>query len=339
MARSNYQAWEINSNEFSHDWGNVEKLLFFAKYAVLAPSGHNSQPWKLEAQKNRLKVAINQMRHLTADGSGLLSAEPYISIGTFLEVFVLAARGFGYKVDVKLFPKEKEVAELSIREKITPEPRLLTAIVSRVSNRNPFNETPINQKILSKITENRLQSVETTVVTDRVDIDFVAKHTRQATRSIMSKPEYRKELSEWVRTNYTAKFDGMPGFTHGFGNLKSLLLLSKVAVRHALKHGPGAEKSAELIRKSAALVIVRCVDNKKESFVNSGRLFSQLCVLAYDSGIAASALGASVLDAHSRENVKQHFKFKDRPLYIIRLGKATTHAPHSPRWPLEKVLT
>ena len=115
-------------------------------------------------------------------------------------------------------------------------------------------------------------------------------------------------------------------------------MISKAAVRNGPKNGPQAKKSAELIIKSGALVIVRCTDDKKESFVNAGRLYSQICILSNDSGLATSGLGASVLDADTRKKVTQHFNIQDRPIYIIRMGKATTAARHSPRWPVEKIL-
>jgi len=337
MVKSNYKAWHIRRDDFSDSWSEADKLRFFARYAILAPSGHNTQPWKLTTHKNSLTVSINKSHFLSADGSGLLSVEPYISIGTFLEVFSLAARGFGYAITVRLFSKEDQIAEISIKSKSAPEPHLLDAITARVSNRNPFQETPISQKSLGAITANNLSGVATTLVTGKHDMDFIAEQTENAVEAIMGNPHYRKELSKWVRINPTRKHDGMPGFTHGFGHLQSLV--SRAAVRHLPKHGPQAKKSGALIRKSGALVIVCCTDNKKESFVNAGRLYSQICVLAQDSGLATSALGASVIHADTREEVKQYFKIKVRPIYILRLGQATTAARHSPRWPLEKVLS
>jgi len=336
MLKKNYRAWQINPNDFSEKLSDTEKLKFFARYAILAPSGHNTQPWKLKIRNESVTVSINKEHYLSEDGSGLLSVEPFISIGTLLEIFVLAARGFGYALSIHLFPHEGQIATIRIKGKVAAKPYLLNAIVTRASNRNPFQASSISQKSLDSIVATRLTRVKTTLITDKNDICFIAEQTEIAVKSIMRKPPYRIELSKWVRTNFTRSYDGMPGFTHGFGDFMSLL--SKLAVRHALKYGPQAKKSKDLINKSGALIIVRCINDKKESFIDAGRLFSQICVLANNSGLAASALGASVIDPDTRKKVKQHFNIKDRPIYILRLGKPTIIAPHSPRWPLEKIL-
>lgn len=337
MNKKNYQAWQVDPGKFSKDWDDATKLAFFARYAILAPSGHNSQPWVLTRAKNSLHLSTHPSRHLSADGSGLLSAEPFISLGTFIEVFCLAAEGFGYSVDVDILPDRIHIATLSIKGKTTAKPQLLSAIVSRVSNRNGFQKTPIEPEILSKITQQSFKDLTVATITDRQGIEFIAEATKIGIASIMSKKVYREELSKWVRINQTRSFDGMPGFTHGFGDTKSLI--SRIAVRHAPKHGPEVEKSAKLIRESGGLVIVSCDTESPEGFINAGRVFSRICVLAYDSGLAASALGASVLDNTSRKSVKEHFKIDGRPLYLIRLGKPTVNSPKSPRWPIDKVLS
>lgn len=337
MVKSNYKAWDVQADTFSEDWTDEQKLIFFARYAILAPSGHNTQPWELKLHNDKLLISINKSHHLSIDGSGLLSVEPYISIGTFLEVFNLAALGFGYKAIINTSPSAAIVATISIGGRASARPELLRAIVTRRSNRNAYEETPLSPSELETISRCELPGIKATIVSKRTDIDFVAEQTEIAVESTMSNPLYRKELSDWVRTNHTRKYDGMPGFTHGFGNLQSLV--SKTAVRHAPDQGPGARKSKKLAEKSGALIIVRCTDDNKNSFINAGRLYSQICVLANSIGYATSGLGASVLDGSTRELVKKHFDIKDRPVYIIRVGKATSVALHSPRWPLEKILT
>jgi hypothetical protein len=127
----------------------------------------------------------------------------------------------------------------------------------------------------------------------------------------------------------------MPGFTHGFGNIKSLA--SKIAVKKGAKLGPQAKHSKELILASGALVIVSCTENNNNSFVNAGRIFSKICVLAAENGLASSALGAAALDPATRERVKKYFKINGRPVFFIRLGKQKTPARHAPRYPLEYI--
>lgn len=335
--KNNYAAWNVRAKDFRDDWTNAEKLAFFARYAILAPSGHNTQPWKLKVAKDSLHLLLNKEHYLSIDGSGLVSVEPFVSLGTFLEAFCLAARGFGYTVDAHTFPAKHIAATLTLGKPVAPEPELLDAIVHRVSNRNHFDTRAVDSAKLQALTEFAFSAVNTTVVTSREDIDFIAGETEVAITAIMNNPVYRQELSRWVRTNQTRKFDGMPGFTHGFGHVKSLL--AKTAIKHAPAGGPQARKSGDLIRNSSALVIVRCSEDSKSAFLNAGRMYSRISILAQRDGLATSALGASVLDPQTRSNVKKHFGINDRPVFILRIGKAKTSSRHAPRWPLEKLLS
>lgn len=336
MVKKNYTAWEIDNKGFSPNLSDDEKLRFFARYAILAPSGHNTQPWKLKIDGGLLEVSVNRDHFLSIDGSGLLSSEPLVSIGAFLETLALAARGFGYSLDVKFVNKGDLVAKVTLAEKTKAEPELLEAISARVSNRYAFVPVSVKPAELKKIISQDYNGVSICAVASDLDIEFVASQTETAMAAIMSNPEYRLELSHWVRNNQTKRFDGMPGFTHGFGNIQSLV--SKAAIKHAPSQGPGPRKSAELIRHSGALVIVCCKQDSNEAFLNAGRQYASICVEAEKIGLASSALGAAALDPVTREALKKHFKFSERPVFILRLGKATRPAGHAPRWPLEKVL-
>ena len=47
---------EISAEQFPTSAGADEKILFLLKYAVLAPSNHNSQPWLFRLQGHELDV-------------------------------------------------------------------------------------------------------------------------------------------------------------------------------------------------------------------------------------------------------------------------------------------
>ena len=44
--KENYRAWEIKEGDFPRGGSMREKLEFLVRYAILAPSSHNAQPWK-----------------------------------------------------------------------------------------------------------------------------------------------------------------------------------------------------------------------------------------------------------------------------------------------------
>lgn len=333
----NYSAWSIDPELFPRSGNDIAKLEFFCKYAILAPSGHNSQPWKLESKENTIILSINRDHYLSEDGSGLLSIEPYVSLGCFIETLTLAAEGFGYILSVKHNDNTDFIANITILNETKSKPELLKAISSRFSNRKKFSTNTIELDKQKFIDSQKLPGISSKIVTKKSDLRIIAQLTQKAISTLMSQSAYRVELSKWVRNNKTRKYDGMPGFTHGHSTFLSFL--AKKAILKGKKLGPQAEKSKLLIESSGALMIVSCDDDSIDSFISSGRKYASSCIYAELCDISSSALGASLLDPKTRDVMKQNFNLKGRPLFILRFGYGNSKATKSPRWPLEKVMS
>lgn len=59
-------SWNVSEEEFPLQGGPEEKLRFLLNYAVLAPSGHNTQPWlfRLNPEDRVSACEGSQARHL-----------------------------------------------------------------------------------------------------------------------------------------------------------------------------------------------------------------------------------------------------------------------------------
>jgi len=335
MVKANYSAWHINPKDFSNGWTDIEKLQFFARYAILAPSGHNTQPWQFQRRGESLVLGVNPQRELPF--SGALAAEPYVSLGTCSETLRLAALGFGFGVDLYYKLDKKTEVETSVRGRLVPQPDLLKAITERTSNRSLYKDKALPPELLKDIVKNEFNDLHVWRTRDKQSVDFLARQTKAATETIMSNAEFRAELSKWVRNNVTKQYDGMPAFTQGMPTPPSLI------ARHIIKHvniAKGQAKTDAKRLKHSAEVILICVKRSgPKAYLDAGRLFARICVLAQSHGIASSGVGAAVIDPQAKQNVAEHFKLTEVPTALIRLGYATKKAKHTPRWPLEKVLT
>ena len=65
MASENYKPWNININDFPSDGTEREKLIFLLNFAILAPSGHNSQPWNFSVSGNSISIFVDEKRSLS----------------------------------------------------------------------------------------------------------------------------------------------------------------------------------------------------------------------------------------------------------------------------------
>lgn len=68
------------------------------RYATLAPSGHNAQPWKFAVQEDTIHILPDYARCLPAVDPQ--NRELWISLGCALENLVLAAQAAGYWADI-----------------------------------------------------------------------------------------------------------------------------------------------------------------------------------------------------------------------------------------------
>lgn len=333
--KKNYSAWHISDDSFSESWSDIQKLRFFAKYALLAPSGHNTQPWFFACHGDSIHLELNENRLLAYSGS--LAAEPHVSLGSCLEVLCLAALGFGYKLSVKYLLETKLIATIKLANKVKPEPKLLSAIKLRVSNRSWFEDRPLPKRLLGQLALSDFSNASSVVLTDKAAIHYLASKTKTATEVIMSEPQFRAELSGWVRNNHTRQHDGMPGFVQGMPTPPSML--AKHIVKHIDISKGQAKKDAGRVLHSAAIILISAHQASPEAFFNVGRLYARACVIAQQAGVATSGVGAAVIDPSIKAQIQQHFKLPHQPTALLRLGYTNKTARHTPRWPASQMIS
>ena len=60
-----YEAWNLSEDKFPREGSYVYKLTFLLKYAILAPSSHNTQPWLFKiVDNNVIEVYADRTRAL-----------------------------------------------------------------------------------------------------------------------------------------------------------------------------------------------------------------------------------------------------------------------------------
>jgi len=57
--RENYAPWGIDVNAFPEKGKLDDQLKFLLGFAILAPSGHNSQPWRFRVEGKKIWICNN----------------------------------------------------------------------------------------------------------------------------------------------------------------------------------------------------------------------------------------------------------------------------------------
>ena len=90
------EPWNVSEDAFPKDGSMRGKLKFFLKYAILAPSSRNTQPWNFKIlNDNTIELYADRSRALpVVDPRG---RELTISCGAALGYLQITIRHFGYK--------------------------------------------------------------------------------------------------------------------------------------------------------------------------------------------------------------------------------------------------
>src|SRR5215471_20060909 len=147
--------WQVVEQNFPENREAAEKLKFLLRYAILAPSSHNTQPWKFAVSRDEIRVRLNLDRWLRA-------ADPdrrdlYISLGCAIENLLVAAEHFGYSHEVEYLPELTDgrlVAAIKLRQDGAPgssRRRLFGSIAERHTNHGEYQTRPISDHDLQQI--------------------------------------------------------------------------------------------------------------------------------------------------------------------------------------------
>lgn len=146
--------WNVSEAEFPAEGSPRQKLVFALKYAALAPTEGNWQPWYFRVTDTHLELMIKKAPALEAvdpDGRELM-----ISCGAALLYLKLALKHFGCLGHVTMFPDLGEPALVArvhygfCRERKSPqEKHLFKAMTGSRAKGSPLGGIPVTETMLT----------------------------------------------------------------------------------------------------------------------------------------------------------------------------------------------
>lgn len=317
-------------------------LIKVAEFAIKAPSGHNTQPWKFKLEDDAITIFPDYQRTLPiADPD---NHELFISLGCTLENLVIAASHFKYytAIEMKMETPFKE----SIHVKLSPgnvknDDTLFKNIEIRQSTRNKYNRAVIPPADIQKLQEASVQDqVVFKLLTDPGQIGPIIDITKRATVLQLSNKEFVKELKSWIRFNKnSAKKTGDGIYSEVIGSPSAPRWLGEFFMNLTFEPKREALKNVNLMENSSGILIFIAEENSKEAWVNLGRSFQRVALTATSLDINHAHLNSACEVMAAREELAEvlGLKTEEQPLLIIRIGYSGKR-PYSFRRPLEEVL-
>jgi len=320
--------WAVDADDYPAAAPIDERARFCLRYAILAPSSHNSQPWRFRVDGGTIHVAADESRWLRAADPD--RRELFVSLGCAVENLVVAAEGFGLDAAVT-YPADDtdRVATVTLEgDGDAPAERsaLFGALTTRRTSHDPFDGEP-----LGAATRDRLAAAgDADAVTVRfVDGDAkraVGELQAEADRLQMDDPEYRAELGRWI----------------GLGALGQSWLLARVGqavVTHLDLGDREAAKNSQLIESAPVVAVLTTDADDPTARVETGRAFERMALRASAEGVAVHPMSQILEHPDCRARLAATLDLGGaKPQHLFRLGDAAESADHTPRWPVEAVL-
>lgn len=322
-----------NEYEFPRHGTLAEKLKFLVTYAVLAPSIHNTQPWKFTVRTDEIRVLADLTRHLKVSDPD--ARELYVSVGCAIENLLVAAAYFGLSAKVTYFPDAKDeswVATISFAENggtaSLAEQELFHSISLRHTNRQTYANKPLNgndlQRLRSAIREAGVafQVTDDNAVKEQIDALVVSADISQ-----FADPAYRDELNHWVSQGE-------------FGYRWLIARIGQLATTYLASHHKPVKPDADVVLNAPLIALISTITNDRLAQIKAGQVFERIALHATALNLGIQPLSQILQVSELKPELGKLFSGSAAfPQMAFRLGYTDIATWESSRKQLDDVIT
>jgi len=329
-------AWELNEQLFDASAPLEQQLRFALQYAVLAPSNHNTQPWRFIVDDDTVQLCADRTRALPV-------VDPYdrellISCGAALLNLRVALSHFGLAYAITLFPSETDpdiVAHLKVLPDGRRDPdlaRLFGAVTERVTTRAPFADEPVAEALKAKLVDAcDAEGAIASCVDARSTRQSIAELIAEADQIQFADPRFRRELASWIHPRRLG--DGMPAYGTAVGGLLDLAVPLFTSVVRVFDVGAGTPATHQrLVEGSPLIVGIATARDDREAWLATGQALERILLVAASEGLTASYLNQPIEVSTLREPLRVLLRVDATPQLLLRIGRgpSVNHAPRRP---------
>jgi hypothetical protein len=340
MSETPVDGWETAKLAFPKNGAPADKLRFLLRYALLAPSSRNTQPWLFKIIEDTIELYADRRR-----GQPVIDPadrEMVIACGAALMYLRIAIRHFGYADEVDLFPDLWEPdllarVRLGVPRKAALEDKLLfEAIPKRHTNRDLFQDLKVPAWLLNKLQATaREEQTKLQIVTDADQRYPIADLIAEADHMQWADQEYRSELAEWVHPNQSHDRDGLPGYALGMADKESdiaPLLMETFDLSSAV-----AKKDYRQALAAPVLAVLLADSDSPADWLCTGQALAKLLLRASAENVSAAFFNQPIEIPGMRGMLAEILGEKGFPQLMFRLGYGPNVKP-TPRRPVREVL-
>ncbi|GAA1001659.1 Acg family FMN-binding oxidoreductase [Subtercola frigoramans] len=327
--------------------------------AVLAPSGHNMQPWTItldQGDPNVLYLYTDPTRLTPAVDP--LSRQTLVSEGTFLEYLRVSAANLGYSATFGLFPQgEYDEADLAASMSAKPVAKITLAKDSTVStteyaslflsdtNRSPYEDTALTTAQIDTLTglaDNSGASLQ--IFTDQKDVTTFDDFGVQGTLIETQYEAATKESDALFYSTEGAKNTARSGFAvegQGTTGFMKYLLQGLITIIPSINDDAAGAKNAIAmtaagVAHTPAFGMISTPTNTRAEQVQAGILYAEFSLRARTLRLVMQPLSQVLQEYPTMAEPYAAIHAEYAPggqtiQMLVRIGTPTTQYPNTMR--------
>lgn len=307
----------------------MERLV---ELAHMAPSTHNSQPWKFAISGPSVNLFADRSRWLRAADPD--QRELYMSLGCALETLLIAADYEALGVDIAWFPSgsdDTHVCRVTVDEqgprRRDSAPTLLHALPHRHTSHIPFERG-------HPLTASELAHLRAAADGENATIEFVPpglertvlpRLLEEVERELYANDDFRADMGRWAGSG-----------AMGDGWLQAKFAQFKVAHAGAAQL---AHTDAELLASAPAIAILTTAHNRRIDEVMAGQAYARAALIAEQYDLRIQPFSAFTANSNGRATLRQAVRLGNRhPQLLFRVGHGAAATARVPRRALKDIL-
>jgi hypothetical protein len=301
-----------------------------ADQALLAPSVHNTQPWRIELHDERLDLRADRSRQLhTLDPLG---RELVISAGAALMNARVGLATAGWATRCDRFPRPDDPDLLAWLWPVTGTPDstlalLASAVGRRRTNRRRYQPDRVPDDVLRRLTAlAERDGVILVAVAGEAHRRLLARLTQQADREQNADPAYRAELRRWT-TRAPETRDGVPpsAVPRVEGDRPD-----ELPVRDFDTQGVGRLPADTGSGTDQTLLLLATRTDDPPAWLNTGEALQRLLLELTALDWVAEPMTQAIEVPLTRTQLRSALTWDAHPQMLLRVGRAAA-TPRTPR--------
>lgn len=333
--------WKVKASKFPSKGKIEQQIKYLLRYAILAPSGHNSQPWKFIIEGKKLKV-LADMEQARAEVDPE-NRELFISVGCAIANIEIAAKHFKLQWKEKWWPKKEEPnlvleIEFSQNRKVYPDVSpLFEAITRRSTYRGEFEAGKDVDRETLKNGDRQLRSkiAKLRWIERKEEKEKVGALVESAQKVWFRSRKLTEELVFWLRRDIDQIEKKAKSGVIMLNNFNKRL--AQFAGDEFKEVDQRAERDKEWLLKSPVVGVLMTENDGGKNWVETGRKYQYLALWATSLGMQMGFFNSVVELPRKRAQLALALDETKWPQLLFRIGYGK-RGPPSPRKTVREVI-